>query len=85
MSTKPTLQGAHWEVSGENLVHVSIKPNPGYGPIAWVHPDKFKDYHINGSPELGCRVAKMLAAGGIDAVQDQHVSQQTMSTLLSLL
>uniref|UniRef100_A0A060T6E6 ARAD1C19118p n=1 Tax=Blastobotrys adeninivorans TaxID=409370 RepID=A0A060T6E6_BLAAD len=61
------MMGAHWGVAGENLVHVSVKEKPGMSPIAWVHPDKYQNYEINCSPELGHRVVEILREGGINA------------------
>ncbi|CUM67392.1 uncharacterized protein PRCAT00005086001 [Priceomyces carsonii] len=64
------ILGAHWEKPGEDLVHVSIKEPPGMNPIAWVAKEKYENYQINGSKELGTRVGKILSEGGINVVLD---------------
>lgn len=63
-------QGAHWETVGVNRVKVSTNPKPGRTRAAWVHPEKFDNYQINCSPELGRRVVDILQEGGVDAVED---------------
>lgn len=68
-----SLQGAHWEKTGEGLVHVSTKADPSYESIAWVDPEKYKNFKVNGSPALGKRVAKLLQNGGVNAIEDPNV------------
>lgn len=64
------ILGAHWEKSGEDLVHVSIKDPPGMSPISWVAKEKYENFKINCNKELGVRVGEILTAGGIKVELD---------------
>ena len=59
------LMGAHWECLGDKI-QVSTNPKPGKSPVAYVDPKWYKDYEINGSPELGKKCMSMLRKGGFD-------------------
>ncbi|CUM55095.1 uncharacterized protein AC631_03453 [Debaryomyces fabryi] len=64
------ILGAHWEKTGQNLVHVSIKEPPGMNPISWVAKEKYENYRINCSKDLGTTVGNILTNGGINVVLD---------------
>lgn len=53
------ILGAHWEKVGQDLVHVSIKEPPGMNPISWVAKEKYENYRINCSKDLGIIFLKM--------------------------
>ena len=52
---------------------VSTKQNPGWDPIAWVDPSKYKDFRVNCSAPLGKKVVSMLQEGGVNAIEDSKV------------
>lgn len=61
------MMGAHWDVTGENNIEVSMNPAPGKSPVAYVHPSKYVDYKLEADLPTGERVLSMLNNAGFNA------------------
>ncbi|KAI9147322.1 4,5-DOPA dioxygenase extradiol [Paramyrothecium foliicola] len=61
------IMGAHWSASQDDAIDVSTNPKPNKSPVAYVHPDKYKNYQLN--PDLtGAELCiSKLRAGGFNA------------------
>ncbi|KAL3437031.1 Extradiol ring-cleavage dioxygenase, class III enzyme, subunit B [Aspergillus tetrazonus] len=57
------LQGAHWDTAGD-AIEVSMNPNPGKSPVAYVHPSKYVDYNLTPDLSTGQRCISMLQSAG---------------------
>lgn len=59
------MMGAHWDALND-AVEVSMTPNPGKSPVAYVHPSKYVDYKLVPDLENGKRCISMLKEAGFD-------------------
>jgi aromatic ring-opening dioxygenase catalytic subunit (LigB family) len=59
------IQGAHWDAAGDKI-EVATNPNPAKSPVAYVHPDKYKDYKLVPDLKTAERCIKMLADDGFN-------------------
>jgi len=59
------MMGAHWDADGDRI-EVATNPAPSKSPVAYVHPDKYKDYKLNPDLETAQRAIAMLSAEGFN-------------------
>jgi aromatic ring-opening dioxygenase catalytic subunit (LigB family) len=59
------MMGAHWDALND-AIEVSMTPNPGKSPVAYVHPSKYVDYKLVPDLENGKRCISMLKDAGFN-------------------
>ncbi|RSM11057.1 hypothetical protein CDV31_006956 [Fusarium ambrosium] len=59
--------GAHWAASQQDAIEVSTNPKPDKSPVAYVHPDKYKNYVLNPDLSGAESCISQLRASGFNA------------------
>ncbi|KAL1957492.1 hypothetical protein VTO42DRAFT_5955 [Malbranchea cinnamomea] len=63
------MLGAHWAAAGDRL-EVATNPNPEKSPVAYVHPDKYKNYKLVPDLPTAHRCISLLREAGFNAVEN---------------
>ncbi|KAF1816417.1 LigB subunit of an aromatic-ring-opening dioxygenase LigAB [Eremomyces bilateralis CBS 781.70] len=59
------MMGAHWDAEGDRI-EVATNPDPKKSPVAYVHPDKYRNYKLNPDLTTAERCIKMLRTQGFN-------------------
>lgn len=59
------MMGAHWDATHDRI-EVSMNPNPGKSPVAYVHPSKYVDYKLVPDLTNGQRCIDLLKSSGFN-------------------
>lgn len=59
------MMGAHWDATGTEI-QVAMNPKPGKSPVAYVHPSKYVNYHLNADLPTGEKCMKLLKDEGFN-------------------
>ncbi|KAK2734069.1 hypothetical protein FQN55_002937 [Onygenales sp. PD_40] len=63
------LMGAHWAATGDRL-EVATNPSPQKSPVAYVHPDKYKNYELSPDLPTSHRCISLLREAGFNVSEN---------------